>query len=294
MMVERESTGKAPVRTLEDCPYCHIDGGREVAQAPRTVECERCGLYRLTPRMDRENQISYLTNWSQNLDVQNRKAPVDGWSGYQWEITLINRVFRGLLEGGRVLDVGAGDGNFVYTLTKAGAKATGLEPVRELVEYGRRFGIDLRCGRFESEALPSDLFHERFDLICLRECMYYLPDLRASFNVIRTLLSPGGCLYVKCHHAKSYYYWGCKDYSIRYGMYVSGMPTPTAIARILRQEGFRIVHSGYFPSNVFWDLGYTRFGRSLFGRIVNVAVRPIINTLGYGDRLVVLAAANAN
>lgn len=274
----------------ENCPYCHIPGGWEIRRSPRVLRCQECGLFRLVPRMGRDAQATYLRQWGERVSHRDWTPPVDLLPACQWELALIERIFPGRLKGGRVLDVGAGAGDFTYALTLAGAKATGLEPVRELVEYGRRFGIDLRCGRFESEALPRDLLHERFDFICFRECIYYLPDLKASFDLIKTLLSPGGRLYIKCHQAKSLYYWKCGDYSIRYGPHVSGIPTLAAIIRILNQEVFRIAHSGYFPSNVFWDLDYTKFGRSLLGRIVSVMIRPIINALGYGDRLVVLAA----
>lgn len=39
---------------------CHSTSATELAQNPQVVRCNTCGLYRFSPRMNREGQIFYF------------------------------------------------------------------------------------------------------------------------------------------------------------------------------------------------------------------------------------------
>lgn len=245
--------------------------------------------------MNRAEQVAYLSQQSwDEVNLKDFGSPDSELSKCQPELALIERTFPSLLRGGRVLDVGAGSGYFTHALMRAGAKAVGLEPVTELVAYGREHGIDLRCGRFEPEGVPDELLGERFDLICFRECVSCFPDLKVSFNILHRLLAPGGRIYIKMHQAKSYYYSVCDDYTCRYGVYTGCMPTLDSLTYILDQEQFKTAYAGYYShfSNVVSDLGWAQFGQTLAGRVINRLVRPLINAVGRGDRVVILASSN--
>lgn len=289
-----DQTRQTITPSLLDCPYCHLSGGREVRLSPRTVVCDRCGLYRQVPRMSRDEQIAYFAQLTGRIDLDaDWGAPSSQLRVCQWELNLIERTFPGLLHGGRLLDVGAGSGYFAYAAAKVGAKATGLEPVPELVAYGRGHGIDLRCGRFEPEGIPKDLEQERFDLVCLRECLCCFPDLRATFELARSLLASGGRIYIKSHNAASYSYVRERaSYGDRMGRFGSALPTCQALTYILEREHFRVVHIGYYPfSDPISDLGWARLGRSIPGRIVNKLLQPLLSITGRNDRLVLLASS---
>jgi SAM-dependent methyltransferase len=241
--------------------------------------------------MTREEQIAYLAPLAQKISLKDHGIPTGRIQVCRWEIALIERIWPHLLKGASVLDVGAASGYFTFALTQAGSRATGLEPIPALVEYGRQFGLDLHCGRFEWEELPDVVREQRFDLICLRECISCFPDLKGTFKLIQTLLVPGGRLYIKMHQARSYYYLTCSDYTSRYGSYSGSMPTRDSLIHILKNEGFVLPFVSYYPfSDLISDMGWPRFGRSLPGRVMNKLAQPLLNVLGRNDRLVVLAA----
>lgn len=273
----------AAYMTLHDCPYCHVVEGRVVSHTPRVIRCNRCGLYRLLPRMNLEGQHKYLEAHDTGLDLSNYPGSLDG--GCNDEVSGLAKVFPQVFHSGRVLDVGCAEGSFTYALQKAGARATGLEPLRRLVEYGKGFGIDVRHGSFDQ--LPQDLSRGSFDLICLREVLYYVNDLRATFDQIRRLLNPGGGIYIKAHVASSLYYLKCKNRVSRYGIYVQGMPTKAAMEYILPLEGFKVIDSFPWPYNVAHVLGLP--SNSFSGRVLNKATKRLFDSLGMYDRIAILA-----
>lgn len=278
-----------------DCPYCHVPGGQEVQRSPRTVVCSRCGLYRLAPRMNRSEQISCM---EQRVAVGHARhlEPLTKYArGFRWEIALLSRALPSFARGATVLDVGAGSGDFVYAMTQAGAQAVGLEPDLGLVAHAQAYGAPMTSGRFEKGGIPEFLASRQFDLICFRECLYYFPDLADSFDLVRSLLRPGGAIYIKAHQARSYYYGlSGTDYTSRYGVYVEGMPTQDSLSYILSREGFRTIRAGRHPdTNFFCTIGWSHFGESLAGRIANRFVGSVIGATGRSDRIFALATLDA-
>lgn len=78
--------------TLVDCPYCHENAATEIAENPRVVSCNTCGLYRLYPRMNREGQISYLKQLNDELDLTNWGNPLDPQTFSMDEVRYLNRI----------------------------------------------------------------------------------------------------------------------------------------------------------------------------------------------------------
>lgn len=96
--------------------------------------------------------------------------------------------------GGRVLDIGAGYGDFVADLAAAGVAARGVEISPTAVARGieRHPGIDLRVGDLRSGLPFADASH---DIVVLFGVMWYLLDsVDACLREIRRVLRPGGLL----------------------------------------------------------------------------------------------------
>jgi len=189
----------------------------------------------------------------------------------------------------RILDVGASEGSFIAALQRRGFTATGIEPLKKLVQLGREHGLDIHIGRFEPDGMAPALTRKVFDLICFRESIYYMPDLKETFALLHKMLRRGGGLYIKCHVATSIYYWKNKNYLSRYGLRVSGMPTLNALVGILKKEGYKIRKTGYFPFNVLSTLGCP-FSGSYLGRLAGRVLSPIVQGVGKADQIFILAA----
>jgi len=275
--------------TLLDCPYCHNTSATEIAQEPRVVRCNTCGLCRASPRMSREGQVLYLKKFNDESNLANWPNPLN-YSPYSvHEAQGLKMNFPDAFTGGKILDVGAANGVFLAALKHAGAtKAIGLDPMEKLVESGKSKGLDIHVARFEPDGVPAAVADGTFDIICFRESIYYLPDLRETFDLLRQLLRPGGGLYITSHVLTSIYYWKNRDYLSRYGLNVSGMPAGKAIPNILIKEGYEIQKADYPPFNVLHTLGLP-FAQSFWGRIIGGSLSPIVCGVGKGDRLYVFA-----
>lgn len=275
--------------TLLDCPYCHSTSATEITKNPRVVRCNTCGLYRASPRMSRDGQVLHLKKFNDEINLANWPNPLNHSSYIVHEAQGLKMNFPDTFTSGKILDVGAADGSFLDALRQAGAtKAIGLEPVKKLVELGRRAGLNIQEGRFEPDGMPSALVDGTFDTICLRECIYYLPDLREVFDLLRRVLRPGGGLYITCHVPTSIYYWKNGNYFSRYKENVSGMPTLKAITNILIKEGYEIQKAGYLPFNILHILGWP-YAWSFLGMIIMGSLFPVVHRIGKADRLYVFA-----
>ncbi len=276
--------------TLVGCPYCHEEAATEITESPRVVICNKCGLYRFYPRMNRDGQVAYLKQINDELDLTHFENLLDQQEFNPDEADELKGNFPDMSSESHILDVGTGEGLFMASLRHSGVlPVTGLEPMGKLSELGNRAGLDIHVGRFENGSMPPDLAGRVFDLICFRESIYYLTDLRETFDLLRRVLRPGGGLYIKCHVPTSIFYWKNKDYSTRYGPSVSGMPTLKAMIRILVSEGYEIIKKGYYPTRVLYTLG-SPIAQSLLGIAVDrLVLSPIVHSIGKADRMFILA-----
>nr|WP_285897023.1 class I SAM-dependent methyltransferase [Antarcticibacterium sp. W02-3] len=100
-------------------------------------------------------------------------------------------------ERGRILDIGAGTGDFLLEAKKRGWKVNGIEPnikARELaLEKGVK--IDKDAGNFKSG---------KFDVITMWHVLEHVPDLRAQVIEVEHLLKKGGLLIIAVPNFKSY------------------------------------------------------------------------------------------
>ena len=98
----------------------------------------------------------------------------------------------------RVLDCGAGGGEFSYLLTSRGYRLTGIEPNDGYREYARaEYGVDLRPGTLDD----NDFGSAEFDLITIFHVLEHVPDPGAALTHLAGWLRPGGHLYVEVPNA---------------------------------------------------------------------------------------------
>jgi len=105
------------------------------------------------------------------------------------------RTFRDvLMPARRVLDVGAGSGEFAYLMGALGKQVVGIEPNVVYAAYCRdELGLDVR-----TEHLAPDLFGEaEFDLIRCNHVLEHLNDPVRYLAMIARWLAPEGILYVE-------------------------------------------------------------------------------------------------
>lgn len=140
----------------------------------------------------RYSENKYYTALFTKNPAWNSPEP-NGEEELRWEIVqqLIDSITKN--RNLNILDLGCGRGWLSNLLSKYGV-VTAIEPVRNVVNYGRKLfpHLDIKCGT--SKDLLADGFTGRFDLVVSSEVIEHIPDKgkTAFVNDISRLLKPKG------------------------------------------------------------------------------------------------------
>ncbi len=106
---------------------------------------------------------------------------------------IAERPVRGLPLQRRLLDVGAGNGQFVAEAAGAGWEAAGVDPDRSAVEAGRATGLDLTT---ETVFARAEREPSAYDAVTLSHVIEHVPDPVAVLGAVHALLRPGGRVWI--------------------------------------------------------------------------------------------------
>lgn len=95
--------------------------------------------------------------------------------------------------GGRLLDVGCGNGRFLTTMRSLGWSVQGVEFSEAGVQACRMSGLDVHLGDLSSAAFADG----SFELITVRHVIEHVPDPQAFMAELARILKPGGRLVVE-------------------------------------------------------------------------------------------------
>jgi SAM-dependent methyltransferase len=109
---------------------------------------------------------------------------------------LVDREIRHLpaKPGGRLLDVGCGDGAFLAQMAELGWRAQGIDPDPAAVARAREAGLDVTQGTLTD--LDTDEHPGAYDAITLSHVVEHLHDPAGDVRRIERLLRPGGLLWI--------------------------------------------------------------------------------------------------
>ncbi len=161
------------------------------------VSCRDCGFGWTSPPL-REDQIAsyyptaYLGDTRKTLDdfFSGRLTRSRSWRGEIEKVALVER----FLDRGRILDVGCGDGKFLWALDPNRWLRTGVEASRDTLAIVRQRMplLQLLAGDVYSESLGES----GFDAITFWHVLEHLPQPRNVLRRTSALLKPGGWLFV--------------------------------------------------------------------------------------------------
>jgi 2-polyprenyl-3-methyl-5-hydroxy-6-metoxy-1,4-benzoquinol methylase len=135
----------------------------------------------------------------------------------------------------RILDIGCGDGNFVYHMQQSGYKnAAGIDVSAEQIEKGRAMGIDnLHCGDLIEFLRTS---REKYDVVIAKDVIEHFTR-NEVFDIlieISRVLKEGGKFIMQVPNGQGYFYT-----SIFYGDYTHEMAyTESSIRQVMLNTGF--------------------------------------------------------
>jgi 2-polyprenyl-3-methyl-5-hydroxy-6-metoxy-1,4-benzoquinol methylase len=195
----------APHRAVTACNLCQSHEGTLVSIQDRhgrplpVTCCASCGLTYVDPIPTRDELGRFYAE-RYRLEYKQASRPRLKHIYRAGKVALGRLRIAGLLAAppARVLDCGAGGGEFSYLLTSRGYRLTGIEPNDGYREYARtEYGVDLRPGTLDD----SDFGPREFDLITIFHVLEHVPDPRAALQRLAGWLKPGGHLYIEVPNA---------------------------------------------------------------------------------------------
>jgi SAM-dependent methyltransferase len=152
----------------------------------KAVRCRRCGLIYVNPRPGYSTLKEKYNNGSLIQEDEQIASAGEKILKARLDLVLIRRFKR----GGRLLEIGCGEGSFLSEANRSGYDVYGIEINKRFVEYARNeFHLSnvFRCDISESS------FKERyFDIIYMRNVLSHLHDPIKELDKINRFLKPDG------------------------------------------------------------------------------------------------------
>ncbi len=183
------------------------------------------------------------------------------------------------LNGGRLLDIGAGTGYFLNHMRKAGWDVFGIEKDSDARVFAKdNFGLEIEESRF--------LFGnagQSYDAITLWHVLEHLYDLNESMQSIHDRLTDGGSLFIAVPNRTS---WDANYFGSNWAPY--DVPrhlwhfSPADIERLASKNGFRLVGKTPMYLDAFYAsilaLGYEKASLAT-PRGLLIGLRAMFHTL---------------
>ncbi len=110
------------------------------------------------------------------------------------KVKLISKLNNG---PGKLLDIGAGTGDFLVTAKNAGWSVCGMEPNEQAKNLAKQKQVNL-------EPTTDNYKNSSFDIITMWHVLEHVPNLQDQIKELKRLLKPGGYLVVAVPNFKSY------------------------------------------------------------------------------------------
>lgn len=147
------------------------------------------------------------------------------------KLNLINNVS---ISKGKILDIGAGTGDFLLTAKQNGWQTIGVEPS----EKAKTIAISKGVAFVEK---TSELENQSFDVITMWHVLEHVPNLENQIKELKRLLKPNGTLLVAVPNFKSFdanhygNYWAAFDVPIHFWHF-----SKTAIKLLFEKEQMKL------------------------------------------------------
>lgn len=223
------------------CCLCGVSdhGFWDRARDLTLVRCRRCGLIYVSPRPEcLEEKNASIYNEEYFFGGKNVLPEI---AGAQLKSCLKEKaVLERFKPGGRILDVGCGNGKFLRVLGEEWEKH-GCDVSPTAVEFVRRHGLfEVRLGMLEELDYPR----ESFDAVYFRASLHHTFNPLQTLATARDLLAPDGLLAVSMSNNASGIcgrLFKARTRSFDYGH--THFFSARTLGRLLETAGFRVVHT---------------------------------------------------
>jgi 2-polyprenyl-3-methyl-5-hydroxy-6-metoxy-1,4-benzoquinol methylase len=150
----------------------------------RYVKCRNCHLIYVNP-IEKASKIN-----GDYSKMGNNDAPIIRVSRLRAAKSQLGLIKKHK-SGTTLLDIGCGEGFFLFNASKAGYTTKGIEISRDAAEYAEReFGLDVEAKPFEELQFPENYF----DVVTLWQVLEHVPYPLIFLKEVHRILKPGGLL----------------------------------------------------------------------------------------------------
>lgn len=208
----------------------------------RTVMCRNCGLIWSDPR-PAENEIRDFYSKDYRQDYKGIKRPKkkhlcrdakEAMRRYSFFKDVLNK-------HDAILDIGAGNGAFVYLLRKFGIHSKGIEPDKAFARYAAET-LGAPVSASFSDELNTD---ESFNVITLHHVLEHMTDPLSELKRIWSILAENGYLVVEVPNAEDIK----QDPNNRYHKAHIYTFNPETLIALGEKAGYNVIKSHIEPFN---------------------------------------------
>jgi 2-polyprenyl-3-methyl-5-hydroxy-6-metoxy-1,4-benzoquinol methylase len=237
------------------------------------VKCQDCGLVFVCPRPPFDEMARFYPQ--QDYDLYNKAAGLTEKNMEQ--LGRLHGPRKGRIErykpGGRLLDIGFGDGSFLYFMKENGWDVAGLDFNEEMVERAAQAGLDARSGQLE-EAGYDD---RSFDVVTLWGVIEHLQSPRRAVEEISRISAEDALLVVYTQNASA-----PEASLLGEDWFIYEVPrhlysfTPETITKLLSAGGFRVTEIVYETPLYYCQMNWQYFKERRLHRKSDVVHDPSI------------------
>lgn len=185
--------------------FLGIRGNLEYMQAPalkageehmvtNVVRCRKCGFIYTNPKIvlppEKANFYNDPREYFSSISLDPLKI-------FRNTLNLMEKFSK---QKGRLLDVGAGKGEFLAAAKRRGWEVFGIEPSYRFVQYAKeKYDLDIRQVSLEEADFPEDFF----DVVTLNMVLEHVDEPHSLLSSIHRILKNDGLFYIEVPNIES-------------------------------------------------------------------------------------------
>jgi SAM-dependent methyltransferase len=291
-------TPAPPAMRSVPCNLCGNDDVRTIRASTgegRIVQCRRCGLVYVSPRLAQNPLTQYEGDEYHEKGVLATGRP--GYTSYASDRPVLYPYFGRRAEeiarikpGARLLEVGAASGYFMDQARRQGLRPEGIEPSKACQRIiGDELHLPVVAGSLEEAAIEPSTY----DVVAMFQTIEHFDDPRGALLKVARWLKPGGLLVITTPNRHGWFArlagrrWF--EYKPREHLYYFD---DTTIARMLEAVGFDRIHVSRDPNRYPVGFFLERFSRyypflrpvmALLDRVLPERVKALGVPVHYGS-----------
>jgi SAM-dependent methyltransferase len=179
-----------------------IENDSYINEEIKYYQCLNCGLVFIYPQPLKKLEKLYKNEYREKISLKKYLFFLAPYSfSHKLQINYIKYIKQFINGKGRkhILDIGSSEGKVLHLLKLRGWKVMGVEPTKHYAEFSNKI-LKIPTANVFFDEFETD---KKFDLITLLKVFEHLPNPTQTLKKIKTLLKPGGHLYICIPHIKS-------------------------------------------------------------------------------------------